>query len=64
MKEFGVEKNEEYCNLSPSYSQFVDETDYDPNGPKGHFYIDENFSSEPYFNCVVENTEHTETDAR
>jgi len=49
MKEFGVEKNEEYCNLSPSYSQFVDETDYDPEGLKGHYYIDENLSSEPYF---------------
>ena len=64
MKEFGVEKNEEYCNLSPSYSQFVDETDYDPEGLKGHYYIDENLSSEPYFQCVLDNTEHTKTDAR
>ena len=50
MAEFGVKKNEEYCNLSPNFSQFYDDTFWDPeNGLKGHYYVDETLSSEPYF---------------
>jgi hypothetical protein len=60
MAEFGVEKDREYCNLSPKVSQFIDEDEV-----RTHIYADpENLSGEPYFKCIIENTEATKSDAR
>lgn len=61
MAEFGVNRNEEYCNISPKYSQFIDE---EWLKSKGHFYFDSDYSAEPYFQCLLENSKHTKTDAR
>jgi hypothetical protein len=61
MRGYGVRKNEEYCNLNPSYTHFID---FDEIQDHMFFQNLETFAIDPFFNCLVDHTEATESDAR
>ena len=61
MEEFGVKRNEEYCNLAPELSSTIIDQ-WDKNYFKV-YVIDYGESIEPYFACLSEKVPEKDTTA-